>query len=143
MGKMGDSATNDLKDAASVREMLSCSGYSDQAIDYYLNRPSIGSLADANQVSELTGTRGGTMRVYLKVKQGRIVDAKIQVLGCPGAVASAMVAMEFIKGKAIEQARRLTDRDIFGMLEELPAQKQHCVRMAAKTGHKALDEYRP
>jgi nitrogen fixation NifU-like protein len=54
-----------------------------------------------------------------------------------------MAAMEFIKGKTIEQARRLRDRDIFGMLEELPDQKQHCIRLAVKTVQKALDEYSP
>ena len=143
MGKMGHGPTDDLKDAASIREMLSCSGYSDKAIDYYLNRPSIGTLSDANQVSELTGACGDTMRVYLKVDQGRIVDGKMQVLGCPGAVASAMAAMEFIKGKTIEQARRLRDRDIFGILEGLPDQKQHCIRLAVKTVQKALDACGP
>jgi len=103
----------------------------------------MGTLSDANQVSELTGACGDTMRVYLKVDQGRIMDAKMQVLGCPGAVASAMAAMELIKGKTIEQAKRLTDRDIFRVLEQLPDQKQHCIRLAVKTVQKALDEYGP
>ena len=138
---MGDGPTNDLKDAASIREMLSCSGYSDKAVDYYLNRPSIGTLSDANQVSELTGACGDTMRVYLKVDQGRIVDAKMQVLGCPGAVASAMAAMELVKGKTITQARTIKDRDVFRLVEDLPDQKQHCVRLAIKTVQQALDEY--
>jgi nitrogen fixation NifU-like protein len=133
----------DGKDAASVREMLSCSGYSDKAIDYYLNQPSMGTLSDANQVSELTGACGDTMRVYLKLDQGRIMDARMQVLGCPGAVASAMAAMELIKGKTVKQAKRLTDRDIFRVLEELPDQKQHCIRLAVKSVQKALDECGP
>jgi nitrogen fixation NifU-like protein len=133
----------DGKNEASVREMLSCSGYSEKAIDYYLNQPSMGTLSDANQVSELTGACGDTMRVYLKVDQGRIIDAKMQVLGCPGAVASAMAAMELIKGKTVKQAKRLTDRDVFRVLEELPDQKQHCIRLAVKTVQKALDECGP
>jgi nitrogen fixation NifU-like protein len=133
----------DGKNEASVREMLSCSGYSEKAIDYYLNQPSMGTLSDANQVSELTGACGDTMRVYLKVDQGRIIDAKMQVLGCPGAVASAMAAMELIKGKTVKQAKRLTDRNVFRVLEELPDQKQHCIRLAVKTVQKALDECVP
>jgi len=140
---MKNSRDIDGKDTASVREMLSSSGYSDKAIDYYLNQPSMGTLSDANQVSELTGACGDTMRVYLRVDQGRIVDAKMQVLGCPGAVASAMAAMELIKGKTLKQAKRLTDRDIFRVLEDLPDQKQHCIRLAVKTVQKALDEYGP
>jgi nitrogen fixation NifU-like protein len=100
----------------------------------------MGSLSDADQVSELTGPCGDTMKVYLKTEQGRIQDAKIQVLGCPGAVASAMVAMELAKGKTIEEAMEIKDRDILRVLEDLPDQKIHCIRLAVKTLEKALKE---
>jgi len=138
---MNDDHAIDLTDTDSVQEMLSGSGYSDKAIEYYLNRPKMGSLPDANQVSELTGPCGDTMKIYLKLDNGRIEDAKIQVLGCPGAVASAMVAMELATGKTIEEAHNIRDRDIFRVLEALPDQKQHCIRLAVKTLQKALDEY--
>ena len=138
---MNDDHAFDLTDTDSVQEMLSGSGYSDKAIEYYLNRPKMGSLPDANQVSELTGPCGDTMKIYLKLDNGRIEDAKIQVLGCPGAVASAMVAMELATGKTIEEAQNIRDRDIFRILEALPDQKQHCIRLAVKTLQKALDEY--
>ena len=138
---MNDDHAFDLTDTDSVQEMLTGSGYSDKAIEYYLNRPKMGSLPDANQVSELTGPCGDTMKIYLKLDNGRIEDAKIQVLGCPGAVASAMVAMELATGKTIEEAQNIKDRDIFRILEALPDQKQHCIRLAVKTLQKALDEY--
>ena len=138
---MNDDHSFDLKDTASIREMLSGSGYSDKAIEYYVNRPNMGSLPDANQVSELTGSCGDTMKIYLKLDDRRIKDAKIQVLGCPGAVASAMAAMDLIRGKTIEQARGLSERDVFRVLKALPDQKQHCIRLAVKTLQKALDEY--
>jgi nitrogen fixation NifU-like protein len=126
-----------------VRAMLMESGYSNTAIDYYIDQPSMGSLADANQISELTGQCGDTMKVYLKMNDGIIEDAKIQVLGCPGAISAAMVAMEMIKGMTIEQARKITDRDIFRRLVEIPDQKQHCIRLAVKTMNKAFDEISP
>ncbi len=138
---MNDDHAIDLTDTDSVQEMLAGSGYSDKAIEYYLNRPKMGSLPDANQVSELTGPCGDTMKIYLKLDNGLIEDAKIQVLGCPGAIASAMVAMELATGKTIEEAQNIRDRDIFRILEELPDQKQHCIRLAVKTLQKALDEY--
>ena len=138
---MNDDHAFDLKDTDSIHEMLAGSGYSDKAIEYYLNRPKMGSLPDANQVSELTGPCGDTMKIYLKLDHGRIEEAKIQVLGCPGAVASAMVAMELATGKTIEEAQNIRDRDIFRILEALPDQKQHCIRLAVKTLQKALDEY--
>lgn len=138
---MNDDHAIDLTDSDSVQEMLAGSGYSDKAIEYYLNRPKMGSLPDANQVSELSGPCGDTMKIYLKLDNGRIEDAKIQVLGCPGVVASAMVAMELATGKTIEEAQNIRDRDIFRVLEALPDQKQHCIRLAVKTLQKALDEY--
>ena len=130
-----------VEDKGSVREMLSGSGYSQKAIDYYLEQANMGSLSDADQVSELTGPCGDTMKVYLKLEEGRIQDAKIQVLGCPGAVASAMVAMDLAKGKTVEEALEIKDRDIVRILEELPEQKVHCVRLAVKALEKALNEY--
>ena len=55
------------KDAASVREMLSGSGYADRAIDYFIEQRNMGVLSDADQVSELTGHCGDTMKIFLKV----------------------------------------------------------------------------
>jgi nitrogen fixation NifU-like protein len=139
--EMNDDHGLDPKDRAAVREMLAGSGYSDKAIEYYVNRPHMGSLPEADQVTELTGPCGDTMKLYLKLDRGRIEKAKIQVLGCPGAVASAMAAIDLIKGKTIEQAQKIKDRDILRTLEELPDQKMNCIRLAVKTLEKALDEY--
>jgi nitrogen fixation protein NifU and related proteins len=135
------SSTNE-NDTNDIRSLLSGSGYSEKAINYFLEKKNMGSLPDADQVSELTGSCGDTMKVYLKVEDGRIKDAKIQVLGCPGAVASAMAAMDIIKGKTLEEAQGLKDRDIFRMLEDIPDQKTHCIRLTNKTIQKAIEEYR-
>lgn len=124
-----------------IREMLLGSGYAPKAIEYFLNKADMGSLPDATQVSELTGHCGDTMKIFLKIDQERIRDAKIQVLGCPGAVASAMVTMEMIKGKTLQEAMAIKDRDVYRVLEELPDQKQHCIRLSVKTLQKALQEY--
>lgn len=131
--------TNDIK---TTKEMLLGSGYSEKAINYYLEKKNMGQLDNATQVSELTGHCGDTMKISLKIDDGIIQDAKIQVLGCPGAIASAMVAMDMIKGKTLDDALKVTDRDIFRELEEIPDQKQHCIRLTNKTIEKAINEYR-
>ena len=131
-----------ISDIASIKEMLYGSGYSDKAITYYINKPNMGILDDANQVSELTGPCGDTMKIYLKIENGIIEDAKIQVLGCPGAIASAMAAMEMIKGKTFDEVMAIKDRDIFRMLEDIPNEKQHCIRLTNKTIQKAIVEYK-
>ena len=129
-------------DIITTKEMLSGSGYSDKAIQYYLDKRNMGELDDATQISELTGHCGDTMKIFLKIDEGIIHDAKIQVLGCPGAIASAMAAMDMIKGKTLDDALKVTDRDIFLELEEIPDQKQHCIRLTNKTIEKAINDYR-
>ena len=131
-----------MSDIASIKEILYGSGYSDKAITYYINKPNMGILEDANQVSELTGPCGDTMKIYLKIENGIIEDAKIQVLGCPGAIASAMAAMEMIKGKTFEEVMEIKDRDIFRILEDIPNEKQHCIRLTNKTIQKAIEDYK-
>ena len=129
-------------DWVNTRELLSNSGYSDKAIMYFLDKTKMGFLPDADQVTELTGHCGDTMKIYLKLEDERIKDAKIQVLGCPGAIASAMAAMKLIRGKTLEEVMAVTDRDIFRMLGEIPDQKQHCIRLTNKTIQKAIEEYK-
>jgi nitrogen fixation protein NifU and related proteins len=131
-----------IQDPESIRELLSSSGYADKAIEYFLDRKNMGTIPDADQVSELTGPCGDTMKIYLKVDDGRIQDAKIQVLGCPGAVASAMAAMELIRGMTMDEAMKVKDGEVFSMLEDLPDQKQHCIRLTVKTLQKAIEEYK-
>ena len=131
----------DPNNAAEIHKMLAESGYSEKAIDYFLQKPYMGDLPDADQISQMVGSCGDTMGIFLKVEEGIIQDARYQVLGCPGAIASAMAAVDLVKGKSIPEARKLTDGDIFRLLEEIPPKKHHCIQLAVKTLQKALDEY--
>jgi len=131
----------ELAGVEQVHNMLAGSGYSETAIRYFIEKPSMGTIVDADQVSEMTGTCGDTMSICLKVEQDIIRDIRYQVLGCPGAVASAMAVADLVKGKTVAEANRLNDGDVFRLLEEIPAQKHHCIQLAVKTLHKALAEY--
>ena len=124
-----------------IREMLSNAGYSDKAIQYYIEKPYMGVLSDADQVSEMTGTCGDTMAVYLKVTHGKVADVMYQVMGCAGAVSAAMAAVDLVKGKKIEDARDLEDGDIFRVLQDIPVKKHHCIQLAVKALHKTIDAY--
>jgi nitrogen fixation NifU-like protein len=131
----------DQNNLNNIHEMLSDSGYSEKAISYFLEKPNMGTLPEADQVTEMTGPCGDTMKVYLKLHEGRIEDAKFQVLGCPGAVASAMALADLIKGKSLNDALLVKDRDIFRCLVGIPDEKQDCIRLAAKTLEKAIHDY--
>ena len=127
--------------ADGTRKMLAVAGYSDKAINYYIEKPHLGSIPDADQISEMTGTCGDTMGVFLKIQDGTIEDAKYEVMGCAGAVSAAMAAVDLIKGKSLSEARAINDGTIFGVLEDIPVKKHHCIQLAVKTLHKAIDAY--
>ena len=71
-----------------IKDMLAAAGYSAKAIKYYTEKPYMGTLPDADQCSEMTGSCGDTMEVYLKVENNVIRDVRYQVMGCAGAVSS-------------------------------------------------------
>ena len=124
-----------------VYKMLSESGYSDKAIRYFQEKQNVGFIENASQVTDLTGPCGDTMKVSLNIEGGKIGDAKIQVLGCPGAVASGCALMGLVKGKTLEEAGQLGLDELYKELEKLPDKKIHCARLAIKTLQKALKEY--
>ena len=123
------------KAASRLNRLLLDSGYSDKAIKYFIEKPYLGAIPDADQVSEMTGACGDTMRICLRVENGLIRA------GCPGAVASTMAVVNLIKGKMIADARTVPDGDVFRILENIPEQKHHCIHLAVKTLQKALDEH--
>ncbi|MBW1728392.1 MAG: iron-sulfur cluster assembly scaffold protein [Deltaproteobacteria bacterium] len=129
-------------DTGDERKMLAELGYSQKAIKYYIEKPYMGSLQDADQVSEMLGTCGDTLKIFLKVDQGKIKDVRYQVLGCPGAISAAMASVDLVKGKHLEYARNIDDGDVFTQLEDVPAKKHHCIQLAVKALHKAIDEYK-
>lgn len=129
-------------DTDHVRKMLLESGYSDKAVSYYIDKPYMGILENPDHVTEMVGTCGDTMKVYLKVVNGNVEKVRYQVLGCPGAVSAAMAAVELVEGKTLAQAKLLDDGDVFRVLKEIPGKKHHCIQLAVKALHKALDEYK-
>jgi len=127
--------------ADDVYHMLSESGYADWAIEYFQSKKNIGIIEDADQVTDLTGPCGDTMKISLNIDGDRISDAKIQVLGCPGAVASGCALVSLAKGKTLQEARNIDLDELYRELEKMPDQKVHCARLAIKTLQKTLEQY--
>lgn len=138
---MNQIQTSTPSETNAIEEMLTASGYSKTAIDYYINKPHMGQIADPDITSEMTGTCGDTMGIYIKMDNGVVGDAKYQVMGCAGAISAAMAVVDLIKGKDLGYARSIDDGTVFKVLKEIPVKKHHCIQLAVKTLHKALDAH--
>ncbi len=116
--------------------------YSAKVMDHFMNPRNVGEIENASGVGEVGNPAcGDMMRLYLKVEDGRIVDAKFRTFGCGAAIASSSMLTEMIKGKTIAEAREITNRHVADALDGLPPVKIHCSVMAEEAVKSALDDF--
>jgi NifU-like protein involved in Fe-S cluster formation len=125
-----------------IAELMKASGYSAKAIEYYLNKESVGVIEAPSVQSSYTGPCGDTIEVYLKIESNVVRDAKFQAIGCAGAFSSASALMTMIKGKTLEEAKKIAEEDIIDFLGGIPKQKFHCTCLARRALQMALGEYK-
>lgn len=117
--------------------------YSKKVISIFRNPKHVGKIKDANGVGEVGNIKCGDMlRVYLKVKDNKIQDAKVETYGCVSAIAASDTMCKLVKGKTLEDAEKLTYKMIIDDLGELPKIKYHCSIMGTEALHKAIKNYR-
>jgi NifU-like protein involved in Fe-S cluster formation len=123
-------------------KLLAESGYTRKAIELYVNNVNVGVLENPDVVSTYLGPCGDLIKLYLKIdKTGIIEDAKFYYLGCPGSASSASAMTELVKGKTIDEAKKITEDDVLKELGGLPKTKLDCPRLAIRTLRKAIAEY--
>ena len=111
--------------------------YSDKVMDHYRHPRNVGKIDDADVVGEAGSlTCGDSLKLYLKIKDGIVTDAKFQTFGCGSAVASSSILTEMVIGKPLEDVKKITNADIARELDGLPPEKMHCSVM----GHEALED---
>jgi len=119
--------------------------YSEKVIDHYENPRNVGTFTkEAEDVGTgLVGAPacGDVMRLQIKVKDGRIEDAKFKTFGCGSAIASSSLATEMIKGMTLDQAAQISNSQIVEELN-LPPVKIHCSVLAEDAIKAAIEDYK-
>ena len=116
--------------------------YSETVMDHFQHPRNVGSIEDADGVGKVGNAKcGDIMKLYLKIENGVILDAKFETFGCGSAIASSSIATEMIKGKSIDEAMKLTNREVVEALGGLPAHKIHCSVLADESIKAAIRDY--
>lgn len=117
--------------------------YSEKVMDHFTNPRNVGEIEDADGIGEVgNATCGDIMRIYLKVNENIIEDVKFKTFGCGAAVATSSMVTEMVKGKSIEEALEISNKQVAEALDGLPPAKMHCSNLAADALHEAIKDYR-
>ena len=117
--------------------------YSETVMDHFANPRNVGRLEDADGVGEVGNAKcGDIMKLFLKIEDDVIKDVKFSTFGCGAAVASCSMTTELIKGKTLDEALKLKNKDVVAALEGLPETKLHCSVLAEEAVKAAVEDYR-
>ena len=113
--------------------------YSEKLLDYFQNPRCVGEITDASAIAEVSNpVCGDVIKLWLKVENGRISDARFKAQGCSAAIATSSYATELLIGMDIKNARRITREEIAEALGGLPPSKIHCSVLACDAIREAL-----
>ena len=116
--------------------------YTETVMDHFTHPRNVGEIPDADGVGQVGNAKcGDIMKMYLKIRDNVIQDVKFETFGCGSAIASSSMATELIKGKTIEEALAVTNKQVVDALGGLPAYKLHCSVLAEESIKAAVKNY--
>ena len=116
--------------------------YSDKVKEHFTNPKNVGSIDNADAIGEAGALScGDKLKLYLKIENNKIIDAKFQTFGCGSAVAASSVLTQMLIGKTLDEARKITNKQIADELDGLPPEKMHCSVMGREALEDALKNY--
>lgn len=117
--------------------------YSDKVIEHFNNPRNVGEIENPSGVGTVGNpVCGDIMKMFIKVNNGTISDIKFKTFGCGAAIATSSVLTEMVKGKTIEDASKISNKDVADALGGLPPLKLHCSNLAADALRKAIEDYK-
>ncbi len=117
--------------------------YTEKVMEHYRHPRNVGSIENADAVGTAGSlVCGDQLKIYLKIENNIVKDAKFQTFGCGSAVASSSILTEMIIGKTVDEVRKITNKDIADELGGLPPEKMHCSVMGYEALEDALKNYK-
>jgi len=117
-------------------------GYSRKVLQLFLNPKNVGEIENPSVTAKAGSPACGDMiKLYLKIEDDKIVDAKFKTYGCAANIATASMLTEMIIGKPVEEAKKIKFKDLVEALGGLPQIKYHCAVLAAEGLRQALAKW--
>ena len=112
-------------------------------MDHFNNPRNMGEIPDADGIGKVGNpVCGDVMQVFIKVENNVLTDVKFKTMGCAAAIATSSMITELAKGKTLDEAMKISNKDVADSLEGLPPIKMHCSNLAADALHAAIEDYR-
>ncbi len=117
--------------------------YNEKVMDHFLHPRNVGEIPDADGIGNVGNpVCGDIMRLYIKVTDGKIIDAKFKTFGCGAAISTSSMVTELVKGRTIKEALEISNKAVAEALGGLPAIKMHCSVLAEEALKSAIEDYR-
>ena len=116
--------------------------YGKKVMDHFMSPRNVGEIKDADGIGEIGNpVCGDMMTFYIKVKDNKLDDVKFKTFGCGAAIAVSSMVSEMAKGKTLDEALKISNKNVAKELGGLPKNKLHCSNLGADALHKAIENY--
>ena len=118
--------------------------YNDEILKEFYSPENVGVIKGASAVGKIVSpVCGEIVKIYISVEENQIVDATFQVFGCPATIAGTSKVTKWLKGKTIEEANSLTEKEVWSFLGgSLPEMKEYIPSLIIDTVKDLVEDYR-
>lgn len=116
--------------------------YSATLINHFRNPRNVGMMKDPDGVGEDEyGGCGDVVRFYLRIREGKVAEARFQTYGCGPTIAAASVGSELATGLTVERMLDLTAAEVEAALDGLPEDRRHAAEVVSGALRAAARDY--